>query len=61
MQLYLGISFLSSTTMPPHNLATITFIESMAQDQLRFEVIFTKQAKVLRADKPRFDAAMAKI
>ena len=47
--------------MPPHNLATITFIESMAQDQLRFEVIFTKQAEVLRADKPRFDAAMAKI
>jgi hypothetical protein len=44
-----------------HNSATIALIECMAQDQLRYELIFTKQAEVHRSDQPKFDAAMAKI
>jgi hypothetical protein len=44
-----------------HNSATIASIERMAQDQLKYELIFTKQAEMLRTDQPRFDAALAKI
>ena len=43
-----------------HDSATVALIECMAQDQLRYELIFTKQAEILRLDKPRFDKALAK-
>jgi hypothetical protein len=43
-----------------HDSATVALIERMAQDQLRYELIFTKQTEALRADQPRFDAALAK-
>ena len=37
------------------------FIENMAQEQCRYETIFGEQAEVLRADPPKFEAAMAQI
>jgi hypothetical protein len=43
-----------------HDSATVAWIECMAQDQLRYELIFRKQAEMLRTDQPRFDAALAK-
>jgi hypothetical protein len=43
-----------------HDSATVALIECMAQDQLRYERIFTEQAEILRVDQPRYDAALAK-
>src|ERR1700722_2883451 len=36
-------------------------IEHIAQEQLKFEIVFEEQARVLRADQARCDAAMKKI
>jgi hypothetical protein len=44
-----------------HNSDVVDFIENMAQEQLRYDTIFGEQAEVLRADIPRFEAAMAQI
>jgi len=43
-----------------HTAAEVDFIECMAQEQFRYEAIFEEHAQVLRADMPRFKAAMAK-
>jgi hypothetical protein len=40
---------------------TTDIIEHIAQERLRFELIFEQQARVLREDKARCDAAMKKI
>jgi hypothetical protein len=44
-----------------HTSAVVAFIENMAKEQLRYETIFGEQAEVLRADLPKFEAAMAQI
>ena len=53
------VSLRSFTTM--HRTSTANFIENMAHEQIRYETIFGDQAKVLRADLPKFEAAMARI
>jgi hypothetical protein len=44
-----------------HTPAVLSFIEHMAEEQLKYETIFTENAEILRADQPKFDAAMAEI
>ena len=39
----------------------VDFIENMAQKQIKYETIFSDQAEVLRADLPKFEAAMAQL
>ena len=38
--------------------ADAAFIEHIAQEQLRYETIFSNQAEVLRADIPNYERAM---
>ena len=35
-----------------HTSAVLNFIEHMAQEQLRYENIFSENAEILRADQP---------
>ena len=44
-----------------HTPAVLSFIEHMAEEQLRYETIFAENAEILQADEPKFDAAMAQI
>ena len=44
-----------------HVCPTPNFIKDMAQQQLRYETIFSEQAEVVRADAPKLEAAMAQI
>ncbi|KAF8813564.1 hypothetical protein BYT27DRAFT_7220449 [Phlegmacium glaucopus] len=39
----------------------VDFVEDMAQKQVRYKTIFGEQAKVLRSDLPKFEAAMAQL
>ena len=45
----------------PFTPADAAFIEHVAQEELRYETIFTNQAEVLRADVPNFERAMTQI
>jgi hypothetical protein len=44
-----------------HTSAVVDLIENMAQEQLRYETIYEKQAEVLRTDPLKFGAAMVQI
>ena len=39
--------------------AKVDLIENIAQKQFRYETIFGEQAEVLRADLPKYEAAMS--
>ena len=44
-----------------HVLTAVNFVKDMAKKQSRYETIFGEQAKVLRLDLPKFEAAMAQL
>jgi len=44
-----------------HTPAVLNSIEHMAQEQLKYETIFSENAEILKADQPKFDAAMVQI
>lgn len=44
-----------------HTSAVLDFIEHMAQEQLKYEIIFAENAEILKADQHKFDAAMVQI
>ena len=44
-----------------HTSAVLNCIEHMAQEQLKYETIFVENAEILKADQPKFDAAIVQI
>jgi hypothetical protein len=56
----LSASVATSTTMR-QTTAEADTIEHIAQEQLKFEIVFEEQARVLRANQARCDVAMRKI
>jgi hypothetical protein len=44
-----------------HDAATMALIERIAQDWLKYELLFTEQTKVLQTDQARSNAAQAKV
>ena len=41
-----------------HTPAVLSFIEHMAEEQLKYETIFAENAEIHKGDQPKFDAAM---
>ena len=44
-----------------HSPAVLSFIEHMAEEQLKYETIFAENAEILKEDQFKFDVAMAQI